>query len=136
MFNKPRITPETLLKLIHAADASSVRRWVISEQHESGLQKVKEKHKQQLEDVTRAKESSGFVLPTLFQFSKLKLQILKYPTKPIFGACRSSDQQQSLQRGLEEMKQQYLTTVDKIRGWLLCRIVIKDCRQLNCFITH
>lgn len=34
------------------------------------------------------------------------------------------------------MKQQYLTTVDKIRGWLLCRIVIKDCRQLNCFITH
>lgn len=33
---------------------------------------------------------------------------------------RTSDQlsnQQNLQQGLEEMKQQYMTTVEKIRGW-------------------
>ncbi|KAM9854796.1 centrosomal protein of 152 kDa [Aulostomus maculatus] len=33
---------------------------------------------------------------------------------------RTSDQQQNLHEGLEEMKQRYLTTVEKIRGDMLC----------------
>uniref|UniRef100_A0A3B4Z0V9 Centrosomal protein 152 n=1 Tax=Stegastes partitus TaxID=144197 RepID=A0A3B4Z0V9_9TELE len=61
----------------------------IADEHESNLQKVKEEQLQQLEEVKRAKESSG-----------------------------NSDQQ-NLQQGLEEMKQQYLTTVEKIRGDML-----------------
>ncbi|XP_073329008.1 centrosomal protein of 152 kDa isoform X2 [Pagrus major] len=62
----------------------------LTDEHESSLQKAKEEHLQQLEEVKRAKESSG-----------------------------SSDNQQSLQQGLEEMKQQYLMTVEKIRGDML-----------------
>lgn len=34
----------------------------IVDEHESSLQKAKEEHLQQLEEVKRAKESSGFVL--------------------------------------------------------------------------
>ncbi|XP_070763937.1 centrosomal protein of 152 kDa [Enoplosus armatus] len=59
-------------------------------EHESSLQKAKEEHLQQLEEVKGAKGSSG-----------------------------SSDHQQHLQQGLEEMKQQYLMTVEKIRGDML-----------------
>nr|XP_046249227.1 centrosomal protein of 152 kDa isoform X2 [Scatophagus argus] len=62
----------------------------LKDEHESSLQKAKEEHLQQLEEVKKAKESSG-----------------------------SSDNQQSLQQGLEEMKQQYLMTVEKIRGDML-----------------
>ncbi|XP_026221350.1 centrosomal protein of 152 kDa isoform X2 [Anabas testudineus] len=58
-------------------------------EHESILQKTKEEHLQQVEEVKRAKQSSG-----------------------------RSDQQ-NLQKGLEEMKQQYLMTVEKIRGDML-----------------
>ncbi|KAM7414785.1 hypothetical protein PAMA_019547 [Pampus argenteus] len=58
-------------------------------EHENSLQKAKEEHLQQLEEVKRAKESAG-----------------------------TSDQQ-NLQQGLEEMKQQYLMTVEKIRGDML-----------------
>lgn len=50
-----------------------------------------------------------------------KIQTLKtniYLTRIVdCFACRSSGQQQKLQQGLEEMKQQYLMTVEKIRGW-------------------
>ncbi|XP_019124783.2 centrosomal protein of 152 kDa [Larimichthys crocea] len=62
----------------------------LKDEHGSSLQKAKEEYLHQLEEVKRAKESSG-----------------------------SSDQQQSLQQGLEEMKQQYLMTVEKIRGDML-----------------
>ncbi|XP_069564262.1 centrosomal protein of 152 kDa [Brachyistius frenatus] len=61
----------------------------LRDEHESSLQKAKEEHLQQLQEVKKAKESSG-----------------------------SSDHQ-SLQQGLEEMKQQYLMTVEKIRGDML-----------------
>ncbi|XP_059192058.1 centrosomal protein of 152 kDa [Centropristis striata] len=59
-------------------------------EHESGLQKAKEEHLQQLEEAKKAKEPSG-----------------------------ASDHQQNAQQGLEEMKQQYLMTVEKIRGDML-----------------
>ncbi|XP_068578645.1 centrosomal protein of 152 kDa isoform X2 [Cebidichthys violaceus] len=66
-------------------------------QHKTAMQHLKDEHKssleghlQQLEEVKRAKESSG-----------------------------SSDHKQNVQQGLEEMKQQYLTTVEKIRGDML-----------------
>ncbi|XP_044048971.1 centrosomal protein of 152 kDa isoform X2 [Siniperca chuatsi] len=62
----------------------------LKDEHESSSQKAKEEHLQQLEEVKRAKESSG-----------------------------GSDHQQNLQQGLEEMKQQYLMTVEKIRGDML-----------------
>ncbi|KAM9352013.1 centrosomal protein of 152 kDa [Symphorus nematophorus] len=62
----------------------------LKDEHESSQQKAKEEHLQQLVEVKRAKESSG-----------------------------SSDHQPSLQQGLEEMKQQYLMTVEKIRGDML-----------------
>ncbi|KAM7396883.1 hypothetical protein PAMP_019888 [Pampus punctatissimus] len=61
----------------------------LKNEHESSLQKAKEEHLQQLEEVKRAKESAG-----------------------------TSDQQ-NLQQGLEEMKQQYMMTVEKIRGDML-----------------
>lgn len=68
-------------------------------EHKTAMQLLKEEHEsslekakeeQRLEGVKRAEESSG-----------------------------SSGHQQSLQHGLEEMKQQYLTTVEKIRGDML-----------------
>ncbi|KAM4734564.1 centrosomal protein of 152 kDa isoform 2-T4 [Anableps anableps] len=59
-------------------------------EHQSSIQKLKEEHLQQLEEEKRSKVSSG-----------------------------SSDHQQNLQQGLEEMKQQYLVTVEKIRGDML-----------------
>ncbi|XP_034735922.1 centrosomal protein of 152 kDa isoform X2 [Etheostoma cragini] len=62
----------------------------LKDEHESSLQKAKEGHLQQLEEVKRARESSG-----------------------------SSNNQQSAHQGLEEMKQQYLMTVEKIRGDML-----------------
>ncbi|XP_068170223.1 centrosomal protein of 152 kDa isoform X2 [Antennarius striatus] len=62
----------------------------LKDEHESSLQKVKAEHLQQLEDMRRTQEPSG-----------------------------SSDQQQSLQQGLLEMKQQYVRTVEKIRGDML-----------------
>ncbi|XP_054475173.1 centrosomal protein of 152 kDa [Anoplopoma fimbria] len=62
----------------------------LKDEHESSLRKAKEGHLQQLEEVKRAKESSG-----------------------------SSDHKQNVQQGLEEMKQQYLMTVEKIRGDML-----------------
>ncbi|XP_026167848.1 centrosomal protein of 152 kDa [Mastacembelus armatus] len=62
----------------------------LKDEHESSLQKTKEEHLQQLEEVKTAKESSG-----------------------------TSSHQQNLQQGLEEMKQQYLMTVEKIRGDML-----------------
>ncbi|XP_039988381.1 centrosomal protein of 152 kDa isoform X2 [Xiphias gladius] len=62
----------------------------LKDEHKSSLQKAKDKHLQQLDEVKRAKESSG-----------------------------SSDYQQNLQQGLEEMKQQYLVTVEKIREDML-----------------
>ncbi|XP_033997888.1 centrosomal protein of 152 kDa-like [Trematomus bernacchii] len=61
----------------------------LKDEHESSLKTMKEEHLQQLEEVKRAKESSG-----------------------------SSDHQQNTQ-GLEEMEQQYVTTVEKIRGDML-----------------
>ncbi|XP_039664949.1 centrosomal protein of 152 kDa isoform X2 [Perca fluviatilis] len=62
----------------------------LKDEHESSLQKAKEGHLQQLEEAKRAKESSG-----------------------------SSNHQQNAHQGLEEMKQQYLMTVEKIRGDML-----------------
>ncbi|XP_029991421.1 centrosomal protein of 152 kDa isoform X2 [Sphaeramia orbicularis] len=62
----------------------------LNDEHESILQKVKKEHLQQLEETKRTRESAG-----------------------------SSDQQQHFQQGLEEMKQQYLMTVEKIRGDML-----------------
>ncbi|XP_041853024.1 centrosomal protein of 152 kDa isoform X2 [Melanotaenia boesemani] len=61
----------------------------LKDEHESRLRKAEEEHLQQLEEVRRAKESSA------------------------------SDHQQNLQQGLQEMKQQYLVTVEKIRGDML-----------------
>uniref|UniRef100_A0A3Q1FRK0 Centrosomal protein 152 n=1 Tax=Acanthochromis polyacanthus TaxID=80966 RepID=A0A3Q1FRK0_9TELE len=61
----------------------------LKDEHESNLKRVKEEHLQQLDEVKKTKESSG-----------------------------NSDQQ-NLQHGLEEMKQQYLMTVEKIRGDML-----------------
>ncbi|CAK6961563.1 centrosomal protein of 152 kDa [Scomber scombrus] len=65
----------------------------LKDEHERSLQKAKEEHLKQLEEVKKANEISG-----------------------------TSDQlsdQQNLQQGLEEMKQQYMTTVEKIRGDML-----------------
>lgn len=42
-------------------DAANTHPCVPSEEHESSLEKSKEEHRQQLEDVRRAEESSGFV---------------------------------------------------------------------------
>ncbi|XP_078804759.1 centrosomal protein of 152 kDa isoform X6 [Oryzias latipes] len=61
----------------------------LKDEHERKLQTMSSDHLQQLEEVKRVAETSG-----------------------------SSDQQ-SLHQGLEEMKQQYLTTVEKIRGDML-----------------
>ncbi|RVE71678.1 hypothetical protein OJAV_G00054400 [Oryzias javanicus] len=61
----------------------------LKDEHERKLQQMSSDHLQQLEEVKRNTETSG-----------------------------SSDQQ-SLHQGLEEMKQQYLTTVEKIRGDML-----------------
>uniref|UniRef100_A0A3P9H996 Centrosomal protein 152 n=1 Tax=Oryzias latipes TaxID=8090 RepID=A0A3P9H996_ORYLA len=61
----------------------------LKDEHERKLQRMSSDHLQQLEEVKRIAETSG-----------------------------SSDQQ-SLHQGLEEMKQQYLTTVEKIRGDML-----------------
>ncbi|KAK2917714.1 centrosomal protein of 152 kDa isoform X1 [Channa argus] len=62
----------------------------LKDEQGSNLQKVKEEHLQQLEEVKKACEASG-----------------------------ASDHQQNLQQGLEEMKQQYLKTVENIRGDML-----------------
>ncbi|KAK2842417.1 hypothetical protein Q5P01_012617 [Channa striata] len=62
----------------------------LKDEHGSNLQKVKEEHLQQLEEVKRSRDPSG-----------------------------GSDHQHNLQQGLEEMKQQYLKTVEKIRGDML-----------------
>ncbi|XP_029953130.1 centrosomal protein of 152 kDa isoform X2 [Salarias fasciatus] len=61
----------------------------LKDEHHSSLQKAKEEHLQQLEEVKRGNDSA-----------------------------RCSDQLK-LQEGLEEMKQQYLLTVEKIRGDML-----------------
>ncbi|KAK5867220.1 hypothetical protein PBY51_011733 [Eleginops maclovinus] len=61
----------------------------LKDEQESSLKTMKEEQLQQLEEVKRAKESSG-----------------------------SSDHQHNTQ-GLEEMKQQYVTTVENIRGDML-----------------
>ncbi|XP_019712635.1 centrosomal protein of 152 kDa isoform X2 [Hippocampus comes] len=61
----------------------------LRDEHEGRLQKANEEHRLQLEEMKRSKEAAG------------------------------SNHQQSLQEGLEEMKQQYLTTVEKIRGDML-----------------
>ncbi|XP_061826325.1 centrosomal protein of 152 kDa [Nerophis lumbriciformis] len=63
----------------------------LKDEHESRLQKAQEEHLLQLEGVKKSKEDAG-----------------------------ASDYQQSLQQSLEEMKQQYLRTVGKIRGDMLC----------------
>lgn len=39
---------------------------VFTEEHESSLEKTKEEHRQQLEDVKKAEESSGFVSSLTF----------------------------------------------------------------------
>ncbi|XP_049578853.1 centrosomal protein of 152 kDa isoform X8 [Syngnathus scovelli] len=65
----------------------------LKDENERRLQKANEEHLLQLEEVKRSKEDAGFVMP--------------------------SNHQQTLQEGLEEMKQQYLTTVEKIRGDML-----------------
>ncbi|XP_056138433.1 centrosomal protein of 152 kDa [Lampris incognitus] len=61
----------------------------LQDEHKGSLRKIKEDHLLQLEEVKRSSESMG------------------------------SNCQQSLQNGLEEMKQQYLTAVEKIRGDML-----------------
>ncbi|KAG7522341.1 hypothetical protein JOB18_020075 [Solea senegalensis] len=61
----------------------------LKDEHECSLQKAKQDYQQQLEEVKRVKEA------------------------------RSSDHQQNIQQGLEEMKQQYLSTVEKIRADML-----------------
>ncbi|XP_055011387.1 centrosomal protein of 152 kDa isoform X2 [Boleophthalmus pectinirostris] len=58
----------------------------LKEEHEGSLQKIKEEHLQQLEEAKRMIEKSG------------------------------STDQQHFQQGLEDMKRQYLNTVEKIRG--------------------
>ncbi|XP_061891285.1 centrosomal protein of 152 kDa [Entelurus aequoreus] len=63
----------------------------LKDEHESRLQKAQEEHLLQLEGVKKSKEDAG-----AFEY------------------------QQSLQQSLEEMKQQYLTTVGKIRRDMLC----------------
>ncbi|XP_037110522.1 centrosomal protein of 152 kDa isoform X2 [Syngnathus acus] len=65
----------------------------LKDEHERRLQKANEEHLLQLEEAKRSKEDAGFVMP--------------------------SNHQQTLQEGLEEMKQQYLTIVEKIRGDML-----------------
>ncbi|XP_035497198.2 centrosomal protein of 152 kDa isoform X3 [Scophthalmus maximus] len=62
----------------------------LKDEHERTIQKAKEEYLLQLNEVKRAKESSW-----------------------------SSDHQQNLQQGLEEMKQQYLMTVERIREDML-----------------
>ncbi|KAM9753445.1 centrosomal protein of 152 kDa isoform 1-T1 [Menidia menidia] len=62
----------------------------LKDEHEGSLREAMEQHLQQLEQLKRAKECS-----------------------------ERSNQQQSLQQGLEEMKRQYLMTVEKIRGDML-----------------
>ncbi|XP_072291246.1 centrosomal protein of 152 kDa isoform X2 [Eucyclogobius newberryi] len=58
----------------------------LREEHEGFVQKVKEEHSQQLEEAKKIREKTG------------------------------SAEQQHVQEGLEEMKLQYLNTVEKIRG--------------------
>uniref|UniRef100_A0A087XGD4 Centrosomal protein 152 n=1 Tax=Poecilia formosa TaxID=48698 RepID=A0A087XGD4_POEFO len=71
----------------------------LRDEHESSIQKLKEEHLQQLEEVN-------------IDVFQEHLCLWCY-------AVRSSDHQQNLQQGLEEMKQQYLVTVEKIRGDML-----------------
>ncbi|XP_078113346.1 centrosomal protein of 152 kDa isoform X2 [Sander vitreus] len=77
-------------QLQHSVREHKTSLQLLKDEHESSLQKAKEGHLQQLEEVKRAKESSG-----------------------------SSNLQQNAHQGLEEMKQQYLMTVEKIRGDML-----------------
>ncbi|CAL8294678.1 unnamed protein product [Boreogadus saida] len=63
----------------------------LKEEQESSLQHAQEDHRQQLEDVTRTLKDAS-------------------------GVC---GRQADLQPGLDEMKQQYLSAVDKIRGDML-----------------
>ncbi|XP_012779154.3 centrosomal protein of 152 kDa isoform X1 [Maylandia zebra] len=81
---------KTCRQLQHSVREHKIAIQHLKDEHESVLQRAKEEHLQQLEEVKRATESSG-----------------------------SSGQQQKLQQGLEEMKQQYLMTVEKIRGDML-----------------
>ncbi|XP_061630746.1 centrosomal protein of 152 kDa isoform X1 [Phyllopteryx taeniolatus] len=62
----------------------------LKDEHESRLQKAKEEHLRQLEEVKRSKEAAGTL-----------------------------NHQQNLKEGLEEMKQQYLMTVEEIKGNIL-----------------
>ncbi|XP_077372294.1 centrosomal protein of 152 kDa isoform X2 [Festucalex cinctus] len=62
----------------------------LKDENESRFQKANEEHLLQLEEVRRSKETAGTL-----------------------------NHQQNLQEGLEEMKQQYLITVEKIRGDML-----------------
>ncbi|KAL7402665.1 hypothetical protein ABVT39_018159 [Epinephelus coioides] len=77
-------------QLQHSVREHKAAMQCLKDEHERSLQKLKEGHLQQLEEVKRAQESSG-----------------------------SSDHKQNVQQGLEEMKQQYLMTVEKIRGDML-----------------
>uniref|UniRef100_A0A096M8C5 Centrosomal protein 152 n=1 Tax=Poecilia formosa TaxID=48698 RepID=A0A096M8C5_POEFO len=70
----------------------------LRDEHESSIQKLKEEHLQQLEEVKRANESSGNI------YACGAMQLHQYN-------CGK--------QGLEEMKQQYLVTVEKIRGDML-----------------
>ncbi|XP_054633053.1 centrosomal protein of 152 kDa isoform X2 [Dunckerocampus dactyliophorus] len=62
----------------------------LKDEHERRLQQAQEEHLLQLDEVRKSKEAAG-----------------------------ASDRQQNLQQGLEEMQQQYLATVEKIRGDML-----------------
>nr|XP_020477594.1 centrosomal protein of 152 kDa isoform X2 [Monopterus albus] len=74
-------------QLQHSVQEHKTAMQYLKDEHERSSKKAKEEHLQQLEEVKRAREPPG-----------------------------SSDQLQNLQQGLEEMKQQYLMTVEKIRG--------------------
>lgn len=92
---------------------------VVTDEHESSLQMTREQHLQQLEEAKRATETAESV-QTCPSLITAVIYCVKYKTNIWVFPHRSSEQQK-MQEGLEEMKQQYLTTVEKIRGWLVVK---------------
>lgn len=89
---------------------------VVTDEHEGSLQMTREQHLQQLEEAKRATETESVqTCPTLIT---PVIHCVKYETNIWVFPHRSSEQQK-MQEGLGELKQQYLSTVEKIRGRLV-----------------
>lgn len=89
---------------------------VVTDEHESSLRMTREQHVQQLDEARRASATAQSV-QTRPTFITPVICCVKWDTNIWVFPHRSAEQQKT-QEGLEEMKQQYLSTVEKIRGRL------------------